>query len=203
MRNMNLRKFIIIGRANAGKTLFLLNFAEFLGYRDLVIRMKTEYDESEKSDLIEAFKQNMVGEMNNTTKCLQLINMNMPDLKGKKKVLFIDTTGLSSSIHFDQVVRNGMAQTLMLLRENNMILHIIDTASLSEEKKVDSMDIEIYKYGRKRGNYLILANKTDLDAFKKGFQILNREFRDVKIFKISALNKTGFKEVKRHLLKLI
>lgn len=203
MRNMSLKRFLIIGRANAGKTLFILNFAQYMGYRDLVIKIKNESDESEKSDSIEAFKRNIVNELPNTTKCLQIINIDMPVLKGKKPVEFIDTTGVSSDIHFDQDVRDGMVQTLMILRENNIIMHIIDVSSINEEKKIDNIDIEIYKYGKKRGNYLLLANKMDLDTFEKGFDILNMEIRDVKILKISAMNKAGFGEIKRHVSKLV
>lgn len=201
MMNVPQKRFLIAGRANAGKTLFMLNFAEYLGYKELTIKLKSS-DEVLKSDDISFFKKSMVNENPNTTRCLQHTSIKVPALKAERHIEFIDSTGISSSIHFAQDVREGMVQTLTFLKNSCVIFHMIDAPSIANDKKIDDIDMELYKYGRKRGSYLVLANKADLDDFNKGYQIITEEFFDVRIIKISALYKTGFNEVKKYVSKL-
>jgi tRNA U34 5-carboxymethylaminomethyl modifying GTPase MnmE/TrmE len=203
MRNAAPNRFLIAGKANAGKTLFLLNFAEYMGYDNLSIKFKTLNEESTKKNTLQCFRKDMVNDLTNTTKCLQIINMDIPVLKGHKTAEFIDSTGVSSSIHFEQDVRDGMVQTLSLLRETYIIIHMIDAASVFQEKKIDDIDFELYKYGNRRGNYILLANKMDLKDFDKGLEMITSSFTDIRIFKVSALNKTGFNEIKRYVAKIV
>lgn len=196
-------RFILIGRANTGKTLFILNFSEYMGYKNLAIKFKSSVDEIIKNDTIYNFKNKIVASTPNTTRCLQIASIEIPVLKGKRTVEFTDTTGLSSSIHFDQSVRDGMVQTLSLLKEDGYLLHMLDAPAVSIENSIDNIDIEIYRYGKRRGNYLVMANKMDLPSFSDGYKIICEEFTDVKIFKISALQKMGFDEVKKHVSRLI
>jgi 50S ribosomal subunit-associated GTPase HflX len=128
--------------------------------------------------------------------------MDIPVFKGRKNVDFIDTTGISSSINFNQDVREGMVQTLMLLFENYLILHIIDAADIAYSKKIDEIDRDLYMFGTRRGNYLLLANKYDLQVFNEGFKIIKENMSETKIIKISALDKAGFNEVKRYVSRL-
>jgi len=202
MKNIPEGKFLILGRANAGKTLFMLNFAEYMGYKDLKITFKGWDQEMCKNNEIEDYKKSLVSEVPNTTRCLQSAIVDVPVLKGKKPVEFIDTTGLSSSIHFEQEVREAMAQTLALLKEKYTILHILDAACISKEKKIDDIDMELYRFGLKRGGYLVLANKMDIENALQGFEIIKNNMPDTKIIKISALCKIGFNEVKKYVSKL-
>lgn len=197
------RQFIIIGKANTGKTLFMLNFAEYLGCKNLIIKFKSDIGESTKSGTVDYFKNVLVRNMPSTTRCLQILGTESPVLIGKRRVAFIDTTGLSSSINPEQEVRNGMLQTLLLLKEDYIILHMIDAVSVAFEKKVDDIDQEINRYGRRKGNYIILANKSDLRCFNDGIKIINGTIKGTNMIKTSALNKTGFDEVRKHMLKLL
>ena len=204
MRSVPVKPFIIIGRANTGKTLFILNFSEFMGYDNLTIKFKSYTDENKKSNSIKDFKKYMVSDLENTTKCLQFANIEIPVFKGRKTAEFIDTTGVSSSIHMDQDVREGMIQTLMLLKEDCIIFHMLDAPSIVKDEKIDEIDMEIYRYGSKKGSYLVLANKMDLlNEYIKSMKIICQTFSEARIIKISALYKTGFDEVKKYVSKLI
>jgi predicted GTPase len=195
-------QILVAGRANAGKTLFILNFAEYLGYNNLTIKFKNSLEEMAKTDHIEEFKSSLVSDSPNSTRCLQFMSMNVPVLKGKKAIEFIDSTGISSSIHYEQEVREGMVQTLILLKENIIIFHIIDASSLPSEKAVDEVDMELYRYGSRRGNYMVLANKMDLKGSDEGFITLSGYMKGIKIIKVSALLKSGFDDVKRKVSQL-
>ena len=197
------KHFLIVGKANAGKTLFILNFAEYMGYENITIKFKSAFEEVINSNSINDYKNSIVSSNPNTTKTLQIININIPVFKGNKLTEFIDSTGISSNIHSDQDVRDGMVQTLTLLKDNYFIVHIIDSVSTATDKKVDEVDMELYKYGHKRGNYMILINKIDLEESYEGIQLLNSIITDVKVVNISALYKTGFKEVRRYVSKYI
>lgn len=204
MRSVPAKPFVIIGRANTGKTLFILNFSEFMGYNNLTIKFRSSTDENKKSNNINDFKKYMVSDLENTTKCLQFASIEIPVLKGCKTAEFIDTTGVSSSIHMNQDVRDGMIQTLKLLKEDCIIFHMLDSPSIAKDDKIDEIDIEIYRYGSKKGSYLVLANKMDmLNEYIKGMKIICQTFTEARIIKISALNKTGFNEVKKYVSKLI
>ncbi|KPU44843.1 GTPase Der [Oxobacter pfennigii] len=203
MKKAPRKSFIIIGRANAGKTLFLLNFCEFMGYNDITIKFKDAREEYIRNNEIGAFKKNLVNDTPNSTKCIQATELNIPVFKGSKYAEFIDTTGLSSTIHFDQDIREGMAQTISLMKQDAVLFHIVDAAWISDSKKIDDMDMQIYKYGKYRGNYIILANKLDLIQNENKLHILDESFPEVKIIKISALKELGFPEVKKYVSKII
>jgi Predicted GTPase len=196
------KRFIVIGRANAGKTLFIINFASFMGYNNITIKFKRNSDEISKLNSVEYFKKTLVDSRENTTKCLQVVGMEIPFIKGKKQVEFVDTTGLSAGINFSPEVREGMAQTLRLLLDSNIIFHIVDVSSVSAGKKIDEMDMELYHYGKKKGNYVLLINKMDLEESAVGLDIINSTMVGVRAFKISSLKKTGFDEVKKYVSKL-
>jgi tRNA U34 5-carboxymethylaminomethyl modifying GTPase MnmE/TrmE len=197
------KHFLIIGRANAGKTLFILNFAQYMGYDNITIKFKSIFDEVINSNSIDYYKKSIVSNIPNTTRNLQIININIPVFKSNKLTEFIDSAGISSNIHVEQDVRDGMVQTLTFLKGNYFIIHIIDSVSVAYDKKIDDVDMELYKYGHKRGNYMVLINKIDLKESIEGIQLLNSIIKDVKVINISALHKTGFKEVKGYVSKFI
>mgnify|MGYP002409534442 CR=1 FL=1 len=184
---------LITGRTNAGKTLFLLNYAEYMGYKNIKINFKTDSRENIKEKSISYFRDTIVSSSPYTTKSLQIANINLSN----KNNVFIDSPAISSSISYEQSVRNGMAQTLSLIRENNLILHIIDASCILNYKDIDDVDMAMYKLGKKRGNYIVLANKADIKGSIMGVNVLSENLVGVKIIKISALNKTGFNNVRK------
>lgn len=184
---------LIIGRTNVGKTLFMLNFAEYMGYKNIKINFKTNLSENIKEKSINYFKNTIVSSSPYTTKSLQIAHISL----NNNNNIFIDSAAISSIISYEQVVRDGMAQTLSLIRENNLILHMIDVSCILDYKDIDDVDMAMYKLGKKRGNYIVLANKTDIKDSQMGLNVLNDNLVGVKIIKISALNKTGFKDIKK------
>jgi small GTP-binding protein len=195
-----LKKCIIIGKTNVGKTAFFINFAEYLGIKTFELEKKFPdgIEEYAKLSSRAAFAA-LVDEKYHKTKNIQSIVVTVPIGKGKKKIQLIDTAGLTDDIHPEIDVRKAISQTLSIIRESELILHILD-ASAAEKKELPSafgmVDYQVAQFAQLKRGYVILANKIDLPDSSYGLKKIKQEFSGNLIIPISALNKTGFKEVK-------
>lgn len=199
MKEIAPERFLITGRANAGKTLFMLNFSEYMGYQKLSLNIKTCNETNIKIGYISDLKRTMVSGSPYTTKCMQIMDIKVPVLKIKRPVQFIDTTALSSSIHYDPYIREGMAQTLsFILNEGGIILHIIDGNAVKNESRIDDIDMELYRAGKKKKGYMVLVNKCDLAGFNEGLEIIKANLAEARVIKMSALHKKGFDEIRKY-----
>jgi GTPase Era involved in 16S rRNA processing len=196
-----MKRCLIVGKPNVGKTLFFLNFAHYMGLTSLKLRLvDPDGTENELQYSIERAKELFVGETAHTTKRLQSITLHLPAGKGKRELVLIDTSGLTEHIHEDRSLRRAMAQTLHAFRQAEVVLHIIDVSTIGREDAVEAMgelDLQLARYGPLRVPYLILANKMDLPWAHTGLRLLTDKFsaEAVKITPISALKEQGFREV--------
>ena len=199
-----MKRCIVVGKPNAGKTLFVLNFAAYLRARSVTILFEDPAGARiSKTYEIGAAVKDLVGPKPHTTRRLQSIVLELQVGKGRKPVELVDTTGFSEGIHADGEIRKAMAQTLAALRRAGIILHIIDAASIGKAGAPEALgeaDYQVARFAQSRGGYCILANKMDLLEAKEGLAKLSREFPDSLIIPISALRSEGFREVKRFVL---
>ena len=129
-----MKRCTIIGKTNVGKTLFLINFAEYLGSKSLDIELiGNEGVKTIQKIYFKTAISRLVDENPHKTRCIQAIIVNIPMGKGKKRIRIIDTSGFIDGIHPNVEIRKGISQTLSLIRESDVILHIID-ASAAEHK---------------------------------------------------------------------
>jgi len=194
------KECLVIGRANVGKTLFVINFAEYLGLDEieLVIRFPNGFSTA-KRYAIDHARRELTGLGPHKTRCLQSVQLDIPHGKGRKRVQITDTAGLIDTIHQDVEVRRAIAQTLNALRQVDLLLHIIDPTGVAREgarAALGEVDYQVAQFAQLRGRYCILANKMDLPGAREGLQRLIRELPGLYIIPISALYKRGFKEVK-------
>lgn len=195
-----MKKCAIIGKTNVGKTVFFLNFADFLGSKSLDIEF-TGYDgkkERKRLNFRSAMTQ-LVDGKTHKTRCMQAIVIDIPMGKGKKKIQLVDTTGLIDGIHPDVNVRKAISQTLSVIRESDLILHIVDAPAAKQMDLPSAMgevDYQVAQFAQLKRGYVILANKMDLPGAEEGLKKIREEFSGHFIIPISALYKTGFKEVK-------
>ncbi len=195
-----MKRCTIIGKTNVGKTLFLINFAEYLGSKSLDIELiGNEGVKTIQKIYFKTAISRLVDENPHKTRCIQAIIVNIPMGKGKKRIRIIDTSGFIDGIHPNVEIRKGISQTLSLIRESDVILHIID-ASAAEHKDLPTsmgqVDYQIAQFAQLKRGYAILANKMDLPGAEQGFTKIKQEFSGNVIFPVSALFKRGFKEVK-------
>ncbi|MCL4425743.1 MAG: 50S ribosome-binding GTPase [Firmicutes bacterium] len=194
---------LMVGKPNVGKTLFLLNFAEFLGVKIGEIT-KENPDGSLESKIyrLEQAKATLVGSEPHTTRGLLSLTVGLPMGKGKTRLTLVDSTGLTDSIHTVAEVRRAMVQTLRRLRKADLILHLLDAAEIGESPAaLAEIDRQIARYASSRCPYAILPNKMDLPAAMAGLRSIKEAFPNQNILPVSALQRTGFREVKAFVSK--
>jgi len=197
-----MKRCLIIGKPNVGKTLFLINFSEYLGYKNVELK-KVAYDGSTSSKVF-SIKDAKIALSSGTafkTHSLQSLQIDIPSIKGKKTFEFFDSSGIIDGIHGNFHFRKAMAQTLSLIAECDILLHIIDISALEQKNSISGMgevDFQLAKYGQNKGNYLMLANKIDLLERRTLLIQLQKDYPDIYIIPISALTKQGFNEVKSY-----
>ncbi len=190
----------IIGKTNVGKTVFFINFTNYLGANSFEIEYMSMDGTKSKEKL--SHKQavsKLVDDKIHKTRCVQSLIVDMPIGKGKKKIQLIDTAGLIDGIHPDGNIRKSISQTLSVIRESDAVLHIIDASTANRSDLPSSMgevDYQVAQFAQLKRGYAILANKIDLPEAQLGLKKVKEEFKGNFIIPISALYKKGFKEVK-------
>lgn len=201
---------LVIGRTNAGKTMFCLQFAKYLGIREFTWLMEradghVEQRRMKISDAITA----LASPEPHRTRQLQSLFVDVPRGKGTRQLKVTDTTGLSDGVHEDPQVRQAMAQTLRAMVDTQIVFHVVDANSLGRFGSANDtrsaflpLDRQLIDYGATRTNYVILANKMDLPAAAAGLGLIRRTFPKLRVIPVSALAGNGFREVKRYVWRL-
>ncbi|MFO7151756.1 MAG: GTPase [Bacillota bacterium] len=195
-----MKKCIIVGKPNVGKTTFLINFAEYLGAKTIEFEFAfPDGTKFKKKYPCKSAISDLVDENSHKTLALQGATLEIPVGKGKKKIQVIDTTGLIDGIHEDPKVRRSISQTIYEVLNSQMIIHIIDGSAVTKEDLPSSpseVDFQISQIARLKKGYVILVNKMDLPGAEEGLKIIEEKFHGNVIIPVCAINKKGFKEVK-------
>lgn len=197
----NVKNCLIAGRANVGKTLLLLNFAEYCGVKEIELRVQFPQNAAEQilRFPLPVARARLVGMDSHLTRCLQSMELSLPKGKGRRNFRLVDSTGLTDSVHTDSEVRLGMAQTLRMLRQADIIIHVLDAAAVGETdvtNPLSDIDLQICRYAPLRCPYLVVANKIDLPWAAAGLATIQRFLPHHKVVPVSAMDRTGFREVK-------
>lgn len=212
-----MHRSLVIGRTNAGKTLFCIRFARNLGMTELIWHMERTDGSTEKQRLpLKEIESVLSAARAHHTRQMQSLTLPVPRGKTDRQMLLTDTAGLDDGIHPDVSIRQAMARTLQALVDADAILHVVDAAALgrnvgqdsSENGKLDlrqdvwgMMDGHVAQYGLSHPGYVMLANKMDLPHGVAGYRALCRVYPKHRIIPMSALRGTGFREVKQHVWK--
>lgn len=202
-----MKNCLLVGRTNVGKTLFCLNFAEYLGLKGLEVyfQLPDGTKRQRKFALPEA-REELSSVGLHHTRSLQSINLQLPMKKGVRQFRMTDSTGLTDGIHPDPDLRKAMAQTLVELQSADSIFHLVDIQQVQEAggfKGLGELDLQIAEYGRQKQNYVLLANKVDVPAAKAYLPNLLQQIPAVPCIPISAKFRQGFREVKEHVWRLV
>src|SRR5690606_10867293 len=103
----------------------------------------------------------------------------------------------------DRQVRLAVAQTLRALRWAHATLHVIDADRVGREGRdaIAEVERQIARYLPLRAPYAVLANKMDLPFAPRGLATIRKEFAGRTVLPISALRQSGFREVRRFVVR--
>lgn len=201
-----MKRCIIIGQPNVGKTMFALQFALFLG----VAETRMAFAEAggrrwERAVAVADAVASLTGDDPHRTRQLQSLLLDLPAGKGRRQFELVDTSGLVDGIHPDPEIRRAMAQTLATVRDAHLVLHLLDAAAAGRSgvQALGEVDYQVAQFAQMRGGYLLVANKMDLPEAAQGLRIIRKEFVGHPIAPVSALYRQGLDQVKafvwRHL----
>lgn len=210
-----MKRSLIIGRTNVGKTLFCIRFCRYVGIKDVewLIERADGRTEQTRMSLAEA-ERCLSDDSVHRTRALQSVVIHLPRGKGVRNLMLTDATGLASGIHPDASLRAAMAQTLRAMMESDVILHMVDAYELglarvngegssdNEPLGWNELDNQLASFGLTKTGYLILANKMDLPESKHGYRWLTERFTKHRVVPMSALHGSGFREVKQHVWRM-
>lgn len=206
-----MKRSLVIGKTNVGKTLFCIHFARFLGVRELnwVMERADERTDRKRMSLADA-ERVLSGPHAHETRCLQSVGLSFPRGKTSRQLLLTDTTGFTDGIHPEPEVREAMAQTLRAMVQADLILHVVDAAAIGRSPEFlagpqsaslpvwNTLDQQLVEFGTKQEGYIVLANKMDLPEARAGYRALCKRFSKQRVFPVSAKFTSGFREVKQH-----
>jgi 50S ribosomal subunit-associated GTPase HflX len=194
----------VIGRPNAGKTAFTISFAAYLGFQSLRF-VRYAAGETVKLEMTtDVATRDLVSPSPHKTTSVQTLQLECAVGKGKRQFELLDTCGLVEGIHPQRDIRLAMAESLLLLKDADLVMHVIDAAAVgSDQGSMGSLEEELAGWGCTRGNYVILANKMDLAASQSGCEAIRRSFSQLPVLAISARTGQGFREVKQYVLRVL
>ena len=211
-----MKKLLVIGRTNVGKTLFCVRFASYLGLKDLRFIFEDADGKTGQQHMsVREAERTLSDPLAHRTQRLQSLHIEFPRGKDNRQLLLTDTTGLSDGIHPEPKVRQAMAQTLLAMSAASVILHMVDAYELGKSVMVaqgeasslphstwTDLDEQVVSFGASHEGYVVLANKIDLPGARRGYKRLSERLSKHKVIPISALDGTGFREVKQHVWRM-
>lgn len=199
-RTNGIKDCVVVGRANVGKSLFLINFAAYLGLSLLELELEGAGGSLGRwSGSLEGALGELVDSTPHRTRGLQSLTLSVPRGKTRQMFRLRDTSGFDDGIHPDPSVRAGMVLSIQALRGASLVLHMLDAAAIGESKggtALNELDHQVARYASSRGAYAVLANKIDLPWARTGLLHIVEEFASYRVIPISALERRGFREVK-------
>jgi 50S ribosomal subunit-associated GTPase HflX len=209
---------ILVGKKGAGKTLFCIQFAKFLGLRELDWLVERADGTTELKRMSLKNVASGISGWEQRTDLLQTVSFQLRRGTRRLQLVLTDTAGLCDGIPNDPEVRCAIAKTLSAMVSTETLFHIVDVqnfAYVQENVKestkeglkecpnaIQSLDRALATFGSTRKDYILLANKMDLPGAKKGFHMLKRAFPKQRVIPISALTGMGFREVKHYVRQL-
>ncbi len=193
------KKILVVGRPNVGKTLFTLQFAAYLGSESVTVSFRDARSSYTKDFLVKEAVAQFVSNTEHQTRSLQAVTVSISKGKGAHKVELIDSVGLVDHIHPQAAVRQAMGQTLAVIPKITHFLHLIDAASF---EGCGPLEQHLTKLGELAHSYAIIATKCDLIDASNRLEHLRSCFPGKLIFTVSSLHLTGFKEVQAYVRSL-
>ncbi|MGE5484472.1 MAG: GTPase [Ignavibacteriales bacterium] len=194
-----MRDCVIIGKPNVGKTLFLINFAEYIGATAIQFACSPSGATYETAYSFESARAGLVGPKPHMTTSVRPAILRIRVGKGVRDFYMTDTAGICEGIHEDATVRSGMADSLRRLRFCDIVLHMMDASKATatgQPEAIGDVDLQIARFAASKLGYAILANKMDIRGAEAGLVYIRQLFPTSRVIPTSAVSGKGFREVR-------
>ena len=184
---------LVVGRPNAGKSLFVLNFAAFLGQRALRLAAASDGSLARWMPL-ERARREWVSPLPYTTLEPLAVRVVLGEGDRLLAVHLVDCPAVDDGSSPSDAVRRAWASTLARLVEARAVLHIVDAGVAP-----GVVDAELEAFVAPRAAYAVIANKCDLPGTGRAVRRLRSQFAPRPVLAVSARTGRGFPDVARFL----
>lgn len=197
---------VIIGRPNVGKTLLMINFAAYLGVRE--IRVDVQDGEGRRASRrlgVEKARRELVSLASPKTAQVQSLAVDVPMGRHRTRIVVSDTPGIVEGIAADTRARQLAALTIERLMTAVLVCHIID-ASAVHSRRLESpgaFDQALVRFGQQRVGYVLVANKMDRPGSHEGLRWIKEQYSGVSIMPVSSITRRGFRDLKLWIIRTL
>ncbi len=182
-------EIVLTGKREVGKTLFMLQFAEYIAEEngfDCLYQSEQGVHLKKVSDRIKAWDIYHKG----VQKQYLPQSICLFDKAQKKHFKFTDTYGLTDGISYHKEERRKIKHTLETVIQSRHLIHMIDYKQI-EKRGLDPIDQELYQLGKNKHFYLMVLNKSDMDASMAKFTDFQKRLK-IPMLPVSSMYKEGF-----------
>lgn len=186
---------VLAGAANAGKTLLLVNFAQFLGRSTIAgsIFAEDARRPRERWSVDRARRLFATPEPLGALATLE-VEAQVRKRRETRSVRLVDTPGLTDDIAPDAAARTAMAASLACIVDAWGVLHVVDASALAgQDGRLRPIDEELMRLRAARPPYAVIASKMDLPEAPGGLHELRRQLPPgTPVIPVSALRREGY-----------
>ncbi len=199
-------ELLIVGKPNVGKTLLMINFAAYLGLRELHLEV-SEGDGVRRSQRLttDRARRDLVSLYAPKTHRMQTLMLDQGLGRQRVPWTVADTMGIAEGIAEEPEIRHQVALTLERLLRADMVLHVLDASSvgLRRMEAPGPFDAALAELGQLLKGYLIIANKMDKPGSHEGLRLIKERYRGVPVTPVSAVTRRGFRDMKNWMARLM
>ncbi|PSR20729.1 MAG: GTP-binding protein HSR1 [Sulfobacillus acidophilus] len=198
---------VIVGAPNVGKSLFVINFTQYLGSRE--IQMEESSGASglprDRRLSFEKARRDLVSLYSPKTTQIQTMTAHVLINRQPQRLYLLDTPGINDGIAPDAAARWQIARTLERALTATTILHMIDASLVATRRResLGAFDMAMLGWGRQLDCYGVIAHKMDRPGSHEGLRILRTQFPDVPIIPVSSITRRGYRELKLFLVRAL
>ncbi len=192
---MNL-KIAVVGAPQAGKTLFCINFAEFLGAKSLCYTEEGPLGRGKGVVAPSQARRLMVHPGTRSNGVMRSFSVNL--LGNSRRIVLFDTVSLKEKNPLPRSERKKLLTTLQALMEADAVLHLVDLTTTDPAVLHFIMEAgqHLANYCLSRSKiYVPLGSKCDLLPVKGGLAG-DLTFPGGKLMPVSSLTRHGFLQLR-------
>jgi GTPase Era involved in 16S rRNA processing len=198
---------VVVGAPNVGKSLFVINFSQYLGVREIQLEENGGAPGLGKDRRLsfERARRDLVSLYSPKTTQIQVLAAHVAINRQTQRLFLLDTPGINDGVSPDASVRRQTAATLERMLAASLIFHVIDASRIGTRRRefLGAFDAALLDWGRRLDCYGVIAHKMDRPKSQEGLKLLRSQCPDVPIIPVSSITHRGYRELKLFLLRVL